>query len=76
MTPVEVVLALRKKKSGNVWIAHCPFHADQNPSLSISVCDNARQTHVGDARGIPDWPAPLAWIKCLITQISLNRLPT
>ncbi len=35
-TAAEISSALRGKKSGNGYIAHCPAHDDKNPSFSIS----------------------------------------
>ncbi len=42
MNPEGIAFALRGKKSGNAWIAHCPAHDDRKPSLSISTGDNGQ----------------------------------
>lgn len=36
----QIIKALRAKKSGVGWIAHCPAHDDQSPSLSISESES------------------------------------
>ena len=43
-SPLEVVLERLKKarKSGKGWLACCPAHDDQNPSLSIDVGDEGQ----------------------------------
>lgn len=42
MTPVELILAKlpQAKKSGKGWMARCPAHKDQKPSLSIAEGDD------------------------------------
>jgi putative DNA primase/helicase len=38
----RIVRALRAHKSGAGWVARCPAHNDQNPSLSVSETSNGR----------------------------------
>ena len=37
MTSAETIASLGGRKTGNGWIAQCPLHDDQTPSLSISA---------------------------------------
>lgn len=39
MNAVQIASALKAKKSGSGWIAKCPAHDDETPSLSISEVD-------------------------------------
>lgn len=44
MTPVDLVLSrlTKPKRVGTGWVARCPAHDDERPSLSISEGDDGR----------------------------------
>ena len=39
MTVAEIAHHLKGRKSGRGYVARCPAHDDQNPSLSLCVVD-------------------------------------
>ena len=42
VTADEIGQALRGRKSGTGWVAHCPAHNDHRPSLSIREADDGK----------------------------------
>ena len=45
MTAAEIARTLHGRKSGEGWVARCPVHNDQNPSLSLRDTDGKVLVH-------------------------------
>src|SRR5882724_1383522 len=59
MTAACIAQALRGRPSGRGWMAQCPAHRDQNPSLSIRESDSRVLLHCFAGRNQEDLIAAL-----------------